>query len=104
MRYEDFSVNLESSVPELLDFCGLKMTESVKKFVASHTGTNIGGVSSTFRDSKTAPFMWRQKVEYKEVEGWQNSCEEAMNVWGYNKVTNPNELGTFITIGNYTVL
>ena len=26
-----------------------------------------GGVSSTFRDSKTAPFKWREQLTMKEV-------------------------------------
>jgi hypothetical protein len=31
----------------------------------------LGGVSSTFRDSKTAPFAWREKLTMREVENIQ---------------------------------
>ena len=41
--------------------------KNVVEFPDTHTKTNIGGVSSTFRDSKTAPFKWRERLKKDEV-------------------------------------
>ena len=42
-----------------------------------------GGVSSTFRDSKTAPFAWREKLTMDEVEDIQvgGDSNENLSWW-----------------------
>ena len=56
----------------------------------THTKINYGGVSSTFRDSKTVPFQWKKKLSFAQVKTIQASCGEAMKLWGY-KMANSNE-------------
>jgi hypothetical protein len=64
----------------------------VSKFLDTHTKANIGGVSSTFRDSKSAPFHWIKELQFDEVRNIQESCKEAMTLWGYKKAYNATEL------------
>ena len=66
-RYEDFSIDPYNNTKEIFDFFGFSFHRKVVEFLDTHTKTNIGGVSSTFRDSKTAPFKWRQKLSKAEV-------------------------------------
>lgn len=54
-------------VKSLFNFLGLPVTESVTKFLETHTTMDIGGVSSTFRNSKAAPFHWKQDLTFPEV-------------------------------------
>ena len=76
-------------------FFGFSLHPTVTEFLDSHTKSNKGGVSSTFRDSKTAPFHWRQQLTMVEVERIQAACGEAMKVWGYRPVHREEELETF---------
>nr|CAI5839833.1 unnamed protein product [Callosobruchus analis] len=68
MRYEDLSLNPYDHVRSLFDFLGLYLHKEVINFLDSHTKINIGGVSSTFRDSKSAPFHWKTDLNYTEVQ------------------------------------
>lgn len=52
---------------ELLQFYGLPFDPLVEEFLDTHTKVNIGGVSSTFRDSKSAPFHWVQDLTADDV-------------------------------------
>ena len=58
----------------------------------THTKINYGGVSSTFRDSKTVPFQWKKKLAFPEVKMIQGNCSEAMKLWGYNMAVSAEEL------------
>ena len=66
-RYEDFSMDPYNNTKEIFEFFGFTFHKKVEQFLDTHTKTNIGGVSSTFRDSKTAPFKWREKLSKDEV-------------------------------------
>ena len=66
-RYEDFSMNPTNNTIDVFQFFGFSYHKKVKDFLDSHTKSNKGGVSSTFRDSKTAPFKWREKLSMAEV-------------------------------------
>jgi len=92
VRYEDFSMDPYNSSRDLFNFFGYTMHPQVKAFLDSHTKTNIGGVSSTFRDSKTAPFKWREKLTRQEVYTIQDSCVKAMQLWGYKPLTDSETL------------
>jgi hypothetical protein len=94
-RYEDFSMDPANNTKEVFKFFGLSMHHKVVQFLDSHTKSNKGGVSSTFRDSKTAPFKWREQLTMSEVVKIQDSCKEAMHLWGYARVENESELRTF---------
>lgn len=73
---------------DILQFYGLPFDPEVEEFLDSHTKSDIGGVSSTFRDSKSAPFHWIKDLSFKEVLVIQDSCTKAMELWGYKKATN----------------
>ncbi|XP_017485760.1 PREDICTED: carbohydrate sulfotransferase 4, partial [Rhagoletis zephyria] len=60
LRYEDLSLNTYDMTQEVLQFYGLPFDPLVEEFLDTHTKVNIGGVSSTYRDSKSAPFHWKQ--------------------------------------------
>jgi len=99
-RYEDFSMDPYNNTKDVFQFFGFTFHNRVKKFLDSHTRTNIGGVSSTFRDSKTAPFKWREKLSKEEVLNIQSKCDEAMKVWGYKMYDSDSDLNTFEPVMN----
>jgi hypothetical protein len=92
VRYEDLSLSPYDITQEILQFYGLAFDERVSEFLDTHTKTNVGGVSSTFRDSKSAPFHWAKELPYNEVKYIQDSCKEAMRLWGYKEANNASEL------------
>jgi hypothetical protein len=67
IRYEDLSLNPYDMSQDLLQFYGFTFDDNVQNFLDSHTKVNIGGVSSTFRDSKSAPFHWTKDLRFEEV-------------------------------------
>lgn len=83
VRYEDFSVKASEHAKKVLEFFDLAMNPKTKKFLKSHTNASRGGVSSTFRDSKTTPFKWRSKLTWDEIKNIQSECKEALELWGY---------------------
>lgn len=83
VRYEDLSLEPYEGVKQLFKFFGLDFHPQVRQFLDTHTKTNAGGVSSTFRNSKAAPFHWRQDLSHREVRAIQRACRPAMAVWGY---------------------
>lgn len=83
IRYEDLSLDPFKQTKEILTFYGLPFDADVEEFLDSHTRTDIGGVSSTFRDSKTAPFHWMRDLGFDEINRIQSDCKEAMLKWGY---------------------
>jgi hypothetical protein len=64
----------------------------VKTFLDTHTKINYGGVSSTFRDSKTVPFQWKKKLSFQEVKTIQANCTQAMKLWGYKPANSHDDL------------
>ncbi|CAG0917182.1 unnamed protein product [Notodromas monacha] len=102
-RYEDFSTDLENSVPKIFKFLRLAFTNTTKNFLESHTKVNVGGVSSTFRDSKRAPFEWRYKLSLEEIDLVQRPCRKAMKLWGY-KLMNTTEIRTKLNMDEFNPL
>ncbi|KAL1462547.1 hypothetical protein WDU94_014375 [Cyamophila willieti] len=98
MRYEDISLDPYSSVSELFSFFGLDLHPNVIDFLDTHTKVNIGGVSSTYRDSKAAPFHWRNDLSFEEVAQIQSSCKSALKLWGYRTAGNATHQKNFIPI------
>lgn len=90
-------------VQELFQFLGLYFHQSVKDFLDSHTKRDVGGVSSTFRDSKIAPFHWKMDLNMSEVQYIEENCDEAMKLWGYVRGTNEIHLRDFNPLANYTI-
>lgn len=104
MRYEDLSVEPYARTQELLGFYGLPFDVAVEEFLDSHTRSDVGGVSSTFRDSKSAPFHWMGDLSWREVQEMQSWCGEAMRLWGYVEAESRATLRSrgFNPLGNVT--
>ena len=56
---------------DVFKFFGFPYHQKVVDFLDSHTKSIKGGWHSTFRDSKTAPFKWREKLSIAEVANIQ---------------------------------
>lgn len=94
-RYEDLSLKPYEKVENILHFFGFEMHSSIIKFLDTHTKVNYGGVSSTYRDSKSAPFHWRNDLTFDEVESIQHACKSAMKLWGYALTVNETHQKSF---------
>uniref|UniRef100_A0A182Q212 Sulfotransferase domain-containing protein n=1 Tax=Anopheles farauti TaxID=69004 RepID=A0A182Q212_9DIPT len=92
VRYEDLSLNPYRMTKEILHFYGLPFHPEVKMFLDTHTKQDVGGVSSTYRDSKSAPFHWTKDLTFDQVKIIQDSCVAAMRSWGYRNATSEQEL------------
>lgn len=91
------SLSPYDSMQKIFKFFRLQYHPQVDKFLSSHTVENVGGVSSTFRDSKTTPFHWRNDFvgNFSLVTNIQHSCKAAMKLWGYNDVSDEDKLLIF---------
>ncbi|KAJ8687573.1 hypothetical protein QAD02_023367 [Eretmocerus hayati] len=103
MRYEDLSMDPQGHTKRLFDFYGLYFHEEVQRFLDTHTKTDIGGLSSTFRNSKAAPFHWRSELDFEEVEDIQRECRLAMKLWGYAPAQNASHLRELDPMLNYSL-
>ncbi|XP_071873565.1 carbohydrate sulfotransferase 4 isoform X2 [Bombus fervidus] len=101
VRYEDLSVDPYRHVKELYNFYGLDFHVNVKKFLDTHTKNDVGGVSSTFRNSKVAPFHWRTDLDFEEVDEIQKVCAAAMRLWGYVMASNSSHQKDFDPLTDY---
>ncbi|XP_053989311.1 carbohydrate sulfotransferase 5-like isoform X1 [Hylaeus volcanicus] len=101
VRYEDLSVDPYKHVKELYNFYGLDFHLNVKKFLDTHTKNDVGGVSSTFRNSKVAPFHWRSDLDFEEVDEIQRVCAAAMRLWGYVMALNSTHQKEFDPLAAY---
>lgn len=90
-------------VEDLFEFFNLHFHPQVKQFLDSHTKLNAGGVSSTFRDSKSAPFHWKNDLNFTEVQNIEENCDKAMKVWGYRRAHNESHLREFNPLTSYTI-
>lgn len=95
VRYEDVAVNPHKEAAGILKFFGFNLYPSVKKYLDTHTKTDAGGVSSTYRNSKRAPFHWRYELKYTEVLRIQRICGPALTAWGYALARGQNHLKGF---------
>ncbi|XP_068082897.1 carbohydrate sulfotransferase 5-like [Anabrus simplex] len=101
VRYEDLSVEPYLGVRDLFQFFGLDFHPSVQQFLDTHTKVDVGGVSSTYRNSKSAPFHWRQDLSHLEVRSIQRSCHTAMDHWGYILAANSSHQREFNPLGEF---
>lgn len=103
LRYEDLSLSPNAVIKDLFEFLGLDFHKNVQDFLESHTKINVGGVSSTFRDSKMAPLHWRNDLNFTEIQWIEEHCEEAMKLWGYVRAKNASSLRDFHPLKSYTI-
>lgn len=104
VRYEDLSLDPYKETQDILSFYGLPFDPLVEEFLDSHTRSDIGGVSSTFRDSKSAPFHWIHELKFDEIDDIQANCKKAMQLWGY-RVADETTIDekTFNPIGEFSL-
>lgn len=88
---------------EIFKFFRLDFHPQVIEFLDSHTRMDVGGVSSTFRNSKLAPFHWRMDLNFSEVQYIEQNCDEAMKLWGYVKAYNESSVREFNPITTYSI-
>lgn len=103
IRYEDFAANPEVHSKEILEFVNFQPHEKIENFLKSHTNANIGGVSSTFRDSKTAPYHWKKDLPFEVIQTIQDKCQEALNLWGYRSYSNKSQLENLHSLLPYSL-
>ncbi|XP_050716081.1 carbohydrate sulfotransferase 5-like isoform X2 [Eriocheir sinensis] len=101
IRYEDLSFHAYNMTRELFEFFHLNYHPEVEKFLDTHTKQKIGGVSSTFRDSKIAPIHWQQDLPWVEVKSIQSVCGEALRLWGYRIAKDEKHLRSFNPVGKF---
>ncbi|XP_017069892.1 carbohydrate sulfotransferase 4 [Drosophila eugracilis] len=94
VRYEDLSLSPSEMTEDILHFYGLPFDPAVEEFLDTHTKVNIGGVSSTYRDSRSAPFHWMQDLKPEEIKQIQDVCVDAMDLWGYRRIENFSNFST----------
>ena len=80
------------------------MHPNVQSFLDSHTKHNKGGVSSTFRNSSTAPYHWKKDLSFKRILEIQADCTEALNSWGYFVYKTEDQLATVHPVLEYSLL
>ncbi|KAF2367153.1 Sulfotransferase domain [Trinorchestia longiramus] len=102
MRYEDLSFNLDRMTREIFDFFRLSYVREVQRFLQTHTKRTRGGVSSTFRDSKTAPVHWIKDLSYLEIDAIQSKCHRAMELFGYRLAHSAENLQLLDPLKNFT--
>ena len=95
IRYEDLCMDPYNHLKDLFKFFGLYFHRAVREFLDSHTKKDVGGVSSTSRDTKSAPFHWRADLNFSEVQYIEENCDQAMKLWGYIKASNESHLREF---------
>ncbi|CAG0897601.1 unnamed protein product [Darwinula stevensoni] len=103
VRYEDLAQDLDRMVPELFDFFRLPVTNSTVSFLQTHSMKEMGGVSSTYRDSKAAAVAWRTRLTHDRVREVQAACAEAIGLWGYAMAGPETDLETFHPVLNFTM-
>ncbi|XP_023716466.1 carbohydrate sulfotransferase 5 isoform X2 [Cryptotermes secundus] len=103
VRYEDLSVDPHKGVQDLFQFFGLDFHPNIQLFLDTHTKVNVGGVSSTYRNSKSAPFHWRQDLTYSEVKAIQRACAPAMHYWGYRRAANSSHQKDFNPLAEFSL-
>ena len=87
----------------MLQFLGFQMHPDVSKFLETHTTHDVGGVSSTFRDSKSAPYHWKKDLTFDKIVAVQEKCQAAMKVWGYRSYASKAELDSVDSVDEFTM-
>ncbi|XP_040583049.1 carbohydrate sulfotransferase 4 [Lepeophtheirus salmonis] len=107
-RYEDFSNDPFNNSKKVLDFFSFVYHDKVRDFLKSHTAIKKGGVSSTFRNSKTAPYHWMKDLKIEEILSIQKECGEALRLWGYvpykYSSTDNSYIKSFNPLTNYSLV
>lgn len=97
--------DVQSGAEELLNFVGFnaRMHPQITTFVEEHTkASGAESENNTIRNSKETALRWMQTLSFDEVKEVQNVCANAMRLWGYKMMNNPDEQKNFVPyLGRY---
>ena len=108
LRYEDLCFNTSKEAKDLLDFLDLSPSVFLDEYISTHTHKDgdkdekngytyreIGGwrtrmktAYSTYRDTNTQAFEWRNHIKVSDVLEIQKECLEPMKTLGYRSMRN----------------
>ena len=104
LRYEDLCFNTSKEAKDLLNFLDLSPSVFVDEYISTHTHKDgdtsekngytyrkIGGWRfhySTYRDTNTQAFEWRNHIDASDVLEIQKECLKPMKTLGYRSMKN----------------
>ena len=70
---------------ELFTFTGIEFTRPISDMIAKHTNSTEDAADpfAVSRDSKSAPFRWKQELTFDQILLVQERCALAMEKWEY---------------------
>ena len=85
---------------EVTSFFRLDIQQSMRDFLFDHINPSRAKSHkhenwSTYRDPKLAMSHWKKDMSYEEVEAIQETCSEAMKLWGYKEAVDEFDLYRF---------
>ena len=104
-RYEDIANEPTTQSNQLLEFFGFQMHPNIKSFLESHTKKNRAHDQpwSTFRDTKSAPYHWKEDLAFEEISNIQRECNHALKLWGYRTYSKKSEIRDIHSVGKLTI-
>ena len=89
VRYEDLVKDYFTWTKKIFGFLGYVYTNETQKFLESHTAKSEADPYSTYRNSKSELTRWMRDMasNYSVIKNIQDSCQEAMRLWGYESVS-----------------
>lgn len=129
VRFELIALEPIKSTSELFKLVNLPFKQNIKRFVVSHTASNLdikdikspfkkwylnkvsNDPHSTKRNSTKIPFDWIHKLNWSKIDEIQSKCKYSMDKLGYKQISNeqfkniPNDLTNLLLIrtNNYTL-
>lgn len=90
IRYEELSLKPKDVSEKIFNFVGLQFHNSTRNFLKEHTQLGDSttshknlGAYTTFRDSQSTPFHWRDSFSFEITKQIQRSCKKTLDVMGY---------------------
>ena len=78
-----------STLAEVSEFVGLGMQQQQRDFVYQHTHPSQVAKKqygdNTYREPRPTALKWRKESNFTEVATIQDSCHEALRLWGYRE-------------------
>ena len=89
VRYEDLVMDCYNLTQKFFSFLGYAYTNPTQPYIRSHTKKKQGGGLSTYRDIRGQLQHWMSDMawNYGAVISIQDSCKDAMQLWGYETVS-----------------
>ena len=85
---------------EVTSFFRLEIQQSMRDFLHDHTNPLRAILHkhenwSTYRHPKLAMLHWKKEMNYEEVKAIQETCSEALKLWGYKEAVDKFDLYRF---------